>query len=214
MTEPVLKNAEEQELYHRLSKQMRKGLKQIYKEISTATSDSPGVPDQTGQLFHEASAQLAEVVAATQTATESIMDIVERHMDYQAESQGLIAAVRTGTATPEQLDRLEHMNTALGADLTNIMTALSFQDLTGQRIKKVVYALDKIESTVIELYVSSGLILEGRELDPQKDIAALEQEAQKAVENLKQGKSELKGPSTDGVSQDNIDAMLAQLGMD
>lgn len=215
MTEQELLPQEERELYRRLSKQMRKGLKQIYKEISTATSaEAAAVPDETGQLFHEASAQLAEVIESTRTATDSIMDVVELHMDYQAEAQGIIEALRGGTATPEQIDRLAHINGALGDGLTNIMTTLSFQDLTGQRIKKVVYALDKIESTVVELYVSSGLIIEGREHSPHKTIEALEQEAQDAVANLKQNKkSELKGP-TNGVTQDNIDAMLAQLGMD
>ena len=214
MTEPVLHSMEEKELFQRLSKEMRKGLKQIYKEISTAAAATPGVQIQTDQLFHEASAQLAEVIASTQNATESIMDIVEVHMDFQAEAADIIAAVRAGNATPQQMERLAQINNTLGNDLTNIMTTLSFQDLTGQRIKKVVTALDKIENTVVELYVSSGLIIQGREKDPDKDIAVLEREAQEAVEAMKQQKnSELKGP-TSGSSQADIDGLLAQLGMD
>lgn len=206
---------QEQEMYQRLSKRMRGGLKEIYKEITTAASADTLVPNQTGELFHEASAQLAEVIESTKTATDSIMDIVELHMDYQAEASEIIAAVRKGEATPDQMDRLTAINTALGDDLTNIMTTLSFQDLTGQRIKKVVFALDKIESTVVDLYVSSGLIMQGREQDPEKTIEALEREAQDAMALMKKSNkpSELKGPSKD-VSQANIDDLLAQLGMD
>lgn len=173
------------------------------------------------QLFHEASAQLSEVLNTTQLATESIMDIVESHMDRQMEAHEIIQAARQGLATPEQLERLEGINTSLGDDLTTIMTTLSFQDLTGQRIKKVVEALDKIENTVVDLYISSGLIIKGRESDPQKDIGQLEQEAQQAVQSIKGSRDSsgspfqgaLKGP-VHGVSQANIDELMAQLGMD
>lgn len=214
MSEMSLSDQQEQELYQRLSKRMRKGLKQIYKEISTAADADSLIPNHTGELFHEASSQLAEVIESTKTATDSIMDIVELHMDYQAEAGGIIEALRKGEATPEQIDRLAHVNNALSNDLTNIMTTLSFQDLTGQRIKKVVFALDKIESTVVELYVSSGLIMQAREKDPSKGLDTLEQEVQDVMANMKQNKSsELKGPSA-GASQANIDDLLAQLGMD
>lgn len=205
---------QEQEMYQRLSKRMRGGLKEIYKEITTAASADTLVPNQTGELFHEASAQLAEVIESTKTATDSIMDIVELHMDLQAEASEIMTAMRKGEATPEHMDRLECINTTLGNDLTNIMTTLSFQDLTGQRIKKVVFALDKIESTVVDLYVSSGLIMQGREQDPEKALETLEREAHEAVALMKKNKpSELKGPNKD-VSQANIDDLLAQLGMD
>lgn len=206
----------ESDLYKRLSRDMRQGLKRIYKEIYAASVQEASVQQcETDQLFHEASAQLSEVLATTESATVSIMDIVERHLDMQMEAADIIAAARTGTATPDKFERLAEINTCLGDDLTNIMTTLSFQDLTGQRIKKVVGALHKIESTVVELYVSSGLILKGRENDPQKDIKVLEQEAQQAVKDFREfrGKSELKGPGG-GISQNAIDDLMAQLGMD
>ncbi len=206
----------ESDLYKRLSRDMRQGLKRIYKEIYVASVQEANVQQtETDQLFHEASAQLSEVLATTESATVSIMDIVERHLDMQMEAADIIAAARAGTATPDKFERLAEINTSLGDDLTNIMTTLSFQDLTGQRIKKVVGALHKIENTVVELYVSSGLILKGRENDPQKDIKVLEEEAQQAVKDFREcrGKSELKGPGG-GISQNAIDDLMAQLGMD
>lgn len=96
------------------------------------------------------------------------------------------------------------------------MTALSFQDITGQRIKRVVAALNKIENSVVELYVASGLIMDGAEKNPDKDALALQSEARKAVEDFRQNRkvaSTLKGPDKDSVSQGAIDDLLAQLGM-
>lgn len=202
-----------QEIYSRLSKRMRRGLKQIYKEIGAASQNDDGSPARTDQLFHEASAQLSEVLRATQNAAERILDIVEQHMESQIEARDIIDAARRGAATPEQFDRLTDINRTLGDDLAGILTALSFQDLTGQRIKKVVEALDKIERVVVEMYVSSGLIIEESEKSPQKGFEQLELEAREAAHNIRKGRgSALKGPTTDA-TQGNIDELLAQLGV-
>ena len=203
---------DEPAVYKQLSTEMRQGLKDIYQQISTASSDQATPVPDTDALFHEASDQLGEVLKATETA----MEIVEKHLDLQAESAELLAAVREGAATESQKLRLSEINNQLGDDLTSLLTTLSFQDITGQRIKRVVAALNKIESSVVELYVSSGLIMEGAEKDPAKDAQALQDEARKAVEDFRQNRkvsSELKGPGKDGVSQGAIDDMLAQLGM-
>ena len=207
---------DEPAVYKQLSTEMRQGLKDIYQQISTASSDQATPVPDTDALFHEASDQLGEVLKATETATMSIMEIVEKHLDLQAESAELLAAVREGAATESQKLRLSEINNQLGDDLTSLLTTLSFQDITGPRITRVVAALNKIESSVVELYVSSGLIMEGAEKDPAKDAQALQDEARKAVEDFRQNRkvsSELKGPGKDGVSQGAIDDMLAQLGM-
>lgn len=203
-------------VYKLLSTDMRQGLKNIYQQISTASEDQIAPAPETDALFHEASDQLGEVLKATETATMNIMEIVEKHLDLQAESAELLAAVRENTATPGQTARLEEINGQLGDDLTSLLTTLSFQDITGQRIKRVVTALNKIEDSVVELYVSSGLIMDGAEKNPHKDAQALQSEAQKAVEDFRQNRkaaSTLKGPDKDSVSQSAIDDMLAQLGM-
>lgn len=203
--------SDDTELFRRLNTEMRRGLQKIHKEITNAALPSA---EKTDALFQEASTQLTEVIATTQQATETIMDIVERHMDAQMNAADTLEALRQGTASPEAVDSLAEWNTSLGDDLTNLMTALSFQDLTGQRIKKVVEALGKIEETVVELYVFSGVVLQGNEVDPQKGVDQLEAEAHDAVEQVKAvRRSTLKGPTNDA-SQAQIDSLLKQMGMD
>ena len=84
---------------------------------------------------------------------------------------------------------------------------------TGQRIKRVVSALSQIESMVVELYVSSGLLLDAADKNPTKNVDELHDEARQAVKEFNQGRGELKGPDKAGVSQGAIDDMLSQLGL-
>lgn len=211
----------EQGVYRQLSADMRKGLKDIYRQISTVSNDTAIDGRKTDALFTEASDQLDEVVRTTESAAMSIMEIVEKHLDQQIESSAIISRIRGGSASAQDLERLTEINDSLGADLTSVLTTLSFQDITGQRIKRVVSALNAIEDSVVQLYISSGLIMDGAEKDPQKDSGTLQAEAQKAVDEFrenrlasaKSGTSELKGPDKNACSQTAIDDMLAQLGL-
>ena len=96
---------------------------------------------------------------------------------------------------------------ALRADVEALgMTTLSFQDLTGQRIKRIIEAIKKVEAIVFDLYLSTGIQLKARAEAPDRAIAELEAEAKEKV-------SALKGPQTK-VKQGDVDDLLAQLGLD
>jgi chemotaxis protein CheZ len=148
------------------------------------------------------------------------MELVEKQLTLQEESAMLLRELAAGKGGKEaktrRVDRLSQINDALATDLTSILTALSFQDLTGQRIRKVVHALKGIEHSVVELYISSGLTMKRAETDPQQDAQELEADVRKAVEGFRSSRSDasaLKGPDSKGASQGDIDDMLAQLGL-
>lgn len=204
----------ESEFYRRISDDMRGGLQTIYREIASASepgaSDTPdGVQpverEDANRLFNEASRQLDEILVTTQEATESIMDVVEVQIERQKEVAVLLEAVRAGAGVERALERIVRINAELGEGLVEILTTLGFQDLTGQRIKKIIEALRTIESTVVELYLSTGLLIRAREETPEKDISQIEAETRQVV-------SKLKGPQR-GSSQENVDDLLAQLGL-
>ncbi|MDO5483375.1 MAG: protein phosphatase CheZ [Desulfovibrionaceae bacterium] len=203
-------------VFKQLSTDIREGLRDIYQQISTASTGQGMPPSDADALFLEASDELDEVVKTTETAAMNIMEVVEKHLDLQEESSRLIQALRDGGDTAGHLERLAYINRQLGDDLTSLLTALCFQDITGQRIKHVVRTLNVIKDSVIELYVSSGLMMEAAEKDPEKDAKTLKAEANKAVEDFRQSRqetSDLKGPAKNGISQGAIDDMLAQLGL-
>lgn len=200
----------ESEFYRRISDDMRNGLQSIYKEISEATkpenSSAVITQQRADKLFSEASQQLDEILHTIEKATEEIMDIVEKHIDLQNRASEHLNGLRKTRRSNPAIHELITINDELGENLINIMTTLSFQDLTGQRIKKIIGALKKIETTVFDLYMSTGLIIKAREEAPDKDLDELARETKQKV-------SELKGPVSD-VSQDNIDDLLAQLGLE
>lgn len=199
------------EFYRRLSDEMRQGLQSIYKELSAARKeDAPqdGLVQeklQADQLFHEAADQLDKILSTTEQATGEIMDIVEKHQDIQAKSNAILHSLKSGGVTKEQLGELRAMSDTLNEDLIRIMTTLSFQDLTGQRIKRIIEAIKKVEGIVLDLYLSTGLELKAREQAPDKDLDEIQAEAKRTM-------SELKGPQV-GVGQGAVDDLLAQLGM-
>jgi chemotaxis protein CheZ len=87
----------------------------------------------------------------------------------------------------------------------SIMTILSFQDLTGQRIKRIVEALRKVEGIVLDLVLSTGLVLKAREEEPDRELSELREESRKKIMTLR-------GPQG-GVSQSDVDDLLANLGL-
>ncbi|UJX40644.1 protein phosphatase CheZ [Desulfovibrio sp. JY] len=200
----------ESEFHQRLNEEMRQGLQDIYKEINQAakTEGEAHADDrqQADQLFQEAAQQLDKILETTETATTEIMDIVEKHLDLQADAAGLLGTMQNGVADPEAVEKLRAGNAALGEDLMRIMTTLSFQDLTGQRIKRIITAIKKVEQIVLDLYLSTGIQLKARAEAPDKTISELQAEAKQKV-------SELKGPQTK-VQQGAVDDLLAQLGLD
>ena len=204
-------------IYKQLSTDMREGLKDIYHQISSV-SDDDGVSDaqEHHALFLEATSQLDEVLKSTEEAASNMLGIIEKCEIDQEEIANILNQLREDGVSKAKLARLEALNKQFGEDLVNLTLQMSFQDLTGQRIKRVVSALNKIEDRVVKLYITSGLIMEGAENDPKKDPTELKAEAAKAVEDFKNQRiksSELKGPDKNGISQSAIDDMLAQLGM-
>ncbi len=81
--------------------------------------------------------ELDAVIAETAAATGNIMDACERLQSHVS-------------AAPESL------RTAVEADVTAIFEACSFQDITGQRISKVVKALKNIEGKVSDILSALG----------------------------------------------------------
>ena len=207
--------------YQRISNDMQDGLKRIYKEISTI-SDSPGNTVsvdkvKTESLFHEASEQLSEVLKQTEKAAIAIMEVVEQDIVLQEEATTLLTKLNSShiNIDPDFI-RLKEIIHLFGEHLSSVMLSLSFQDLTGQRIKRAVSALKEIEKTVVELYLSAGLLMQARDKNPNKSIDEIEADTRQQVLALKDIQiigSELKGP-TSGVAQKDIDELMAKLGMD
>ncbi|MDG5494381.1 MULTISPECIES: protein phosphatase CheZ [Azospirillaceae] len=136
--------------------------------------------------FQEASEQLGAVVRATEEATNQIMASTE-------EIEDIVNEVRAQLPDGYQSSRLKDLN-----DLTlRIFEACNFQDLTGQRITKVVQALAFIEQRI------EGMI----SVWNQKELEALPMPPNLARQDAG---LDLHGPAgeKEKVSQADIDALF------
>lgn len=110
------------------SDQLRARILETKKEIAALRH-----PRATDDRLIAAVAELDAIVKATEDATDRILSAVETVQDSLTKLQGEAAA-----------DALEKAGDAL----TGIFEACTFQDITGQRISKVVQTLDFIEERV------------------------------------------------------------------
>lgn len=131
--------------------------------------------------------ELEAIVGATEQATNQIFEAVEG-----------IEEIAAGLDEETAQKVTDHV--------TNVYEACSFQDITGQRITKVVTALQQIEGKVDTLLAAFGeeaVQHQAERKAPQDKAPATSEETDKALMN---------GPASPGeetVSQDDIDALLA-----
>ena len=135
-------------------------------------------PGRGAPLFSSTTDELEEIVTETARAANRIMDAAE--------------AIETVAATAEPAAAA-----ALTEAVTNIYEASSFQDITGQRIAKVVRALQSLEEKLGSLV--GAVVPPGGEATP-----AEEPEGDAAL---------LNGPQLETIanSQTDIDALFASL---
>lgn len=201
----------EGEFYRRVNEDLQGGLKEIYqevkaarggKEIKTITADID--PEE---LFSETSDQLDAVLQTTEKAAVDIIDIVENLQDLQGSVAKIVKGFESGGVTKADREKLKEINDTLGNDLSTIMVTLSFQDLTGQRIKIIINSIRQVEKIVREVMLSTGLMIQQREAEPEKDFDTLSEDAKTKAT------SKLSGPA-EKTNQGDVDDLLSSLGLD
>ena len=152
----------------------------------------------------QATAHLLDLNKMTEEGTLEVMRLTEIIQENRARAVKELAAV---ISTLEAVDcttlaaRLEKTAAELAQDdkhLMDIMTALSFQDLVAQRVKKLVTIVEDVQCKLVELVVVFGLKQEGAESQTQG----------KAGEMLRQ----LEASKSTAIKQDLADELLSEFG--
>ncbi len=151
-------------------------------EDARAEMRQAGASDIKGKHIPTATDELDEVVKATAEATGTIMDACD------------VIQEKAGAAGGENGD-------AIGAEVMKIYEACSFQDITGQRITKVVTSLKAIEEKVDNLMAVLGGASSGAA------ASAVSEDARTGDEAL------LNGPQMpdQAMGQEDIDDLLSEL---
>jgi chemotaxis protein CheZ len=167
---------------------LRGEFRKISERIDQAKLEIASIVQQEGmtspQHIGHATDQLDAVIKATEEATNSIMDAADK----------IQQAVD---------DNAPDMREVVSNEVAQIFMACNFQDITGQRITKVLTTLEYIDTkvhSILSLFgeVSEEDILKAAENNPSTDA--------RPDAHL------LEGPQLNATSQDDIDALFASIG--
>jgi len=130
--------------------------------------------------------QLDAIVEATESATNTIMEAVERNDD-------IVEKIRGKVSDPDVSALLDQINNNSG----DVFQACSFQDITGQRVSKVAKSIIYVEERVDSL-----INVMGRDVIESTEV--LQESTKTEDEKL------LDGPQLEGkgLSQDDIDSLF------
>lgn len=118
------------------------------------------------EKFPEASNQLSAVTGELENAANVIMTILEGLMNEQERADSLLKklsewAAGSGAAGSGAgialISDLQAINVKTRSDMMDIFANMSFQDLTGQKLKKVIGSLAVVEKKLLEMALSFGL---------------------------------------------------------
>lgn len=170
--------------YEELSRQVV----QLYAYMERIKSEIAAVkhPNAPADHFNKVADQLNAIVQATEDATNTIMEATEA-------TSAIAEALKGDVSASEKAKSLDEII----AHANRVFEACTFQDITGQRISKIVTTMNLLEGTLNSLVVIIG----------KEGIAALPVKTEKP----KDGEAPLDGPALEGeasVSQADIDALF------
>lgn len=183
----------------------------------------PEITDIATKYIPQTTDQLESIIETTETAANKIMDNLENMQGQTEKIEEIIAYLKKGEIRlpggekvcldSKTIDAIHPLINYMESDAQNTMSLvsdsfiqMSFQDLTGQRIKKIMTLVHQMEGKLKDMIIAFGIKLSEHEKNP--DIT--KEELQKAVEEKV---IELAGPqkSGHGLDQGDIDDLLASL---
>lgn len=188
---------------HKLYEELGDLARFVENAMKAISSAGPQLVSSSQQL-PTASTHLSDLNKMTEEGTLEVMRLTEliqdEHSQIGKELRAIIEVLQTMDCT-KLAERLANVNTLVsqeGKYLTEIMTALSFQDLVAQRVKKLVSILDEVQHKLMELVVVFGLQENGQKV-------VMEGTAGDLLKQLEESK-------TTAMKQKVADDILAQFG--
>ncbi len=213
--------------FKNLSSDMTGGLKELALLIINFRRDlrsriCPEITDLAVNQIPEAADQLEGIIETTEVAANKIMDNLDS-MQGQTDQMGLILkSLKNGDLDlsgdkacldPQTVEAITPLIKYMQSDIqkhdsliSDSFIQMSFQDLTGQRIKRIMTLVTHMEQRLKELIISFGIQLTEHEKNPHISEAELQQ-------TIKDKVTELSGPQRagQGLDQSGIDDLLMNL---
>ena len=152
MSQGDFKHEIKEELYGQLGDIAR----YINATIKNMQSVEPSIAHVSDKI-PQASVQLSEISKATEEATHNVMTQVEKVLDNHDLIIHHTESAERGNDIPNSLTEVRNVVSENREILLDIITGLSFQDLTGQKIKMIVGLIEDVEKRLLQLIVTFGL---------------------------------------------------------
>ncbi len=182
----------------------------IFKEVGMITrklhdsinefknSIDSGLDRLTTESVPNAVDKLQFVMSRTEEAANKTMSIVERYFEEADDFSGHIKSL---SGPEESLNYLKTFKEAMDNDLTDILTAQQFQDITGQTIKKVIALVNTVEVELVGLISNHGMPLKVEHAEKQNNEELKQEEDQWASEK-----------PHEKVTQSDVESLLNDFG--
>jgi len=187
----------------------------------------PEITDIAIKYIPQATDQLVDIIDATEKAANKIMDNLDSMQEDIERMEKILSSLKEGKVmVPEGkndmveiridgqtiktisplIDYIESSRKKYMSLISDSFVQMSFQDLTGQRIKRTMNLVSQMEEKIKTMVISFGIKL--TEIEKNPDIS--KKELQRAVEEKV---IELTGPQKEGqgLDQSGIDELLANI---
>jgi chemotaxis regulatin CheY-phosphate phosphatase CheZ len=219
----MIQKLKEGEFFELLTMEFSGRIKEVAKELISFRKDiqeriEPDIVEIASRDIPEASNQLEGINETLEESTMKIMDINEEMMEMASDQANILESLIPGDGKMEEgnVQTLEEATEMLAGqvqvlkDIGNMsmqmLEPLSFQDLVGQRIQRIIKLVRSMEIRIEELIVSFGIKLQKHKEDPTRSYEDLKKDVDIYM-------TELKGPQRggEGLDQAGIDDLLADL---
>jgi len=142
--------------------------------------------------------KLQFVMAKTEDAANRTMEIAERYFEESDDFSKHIVHI---SGDEESVAYLKSFKESLDNDMTQLITAQQYQDITGQTIKKVIDLVNSVEVELVRLIAKFGMPLN-------VDIAEIVTSAAPEIDNA----AETNAQGNEKISQSDVESMLNDFG--
>lgn len=160
---------------------------------------------QLVRLIDQNVAALKELQSKLKNSSATGASNEDGSMVKQEDHQKLIAAIE---ATDAQIKKII-------TNISRILESLSFQDLSGQQIKKILSVLSSVQVQLLSMLVTFGVKLKKKEAYAGLEDGAADDLASQELDRMKEQISEEWDEGEEGegpLNQDAVDNLLAELG--
>lgn len=138
---------------------------------------SPSITVAGSKEIPTASAQLSKLVETIDEAANKLLDLTEEVVGHSDRMNSLVNELKreieknpnASQAAKGILMEMDITNKAAKDDFLEILASLSFQDFTGQKMRKVMHTLEEVEKRLLEFILLFGIKLDGDEEELKKE---------------------------------------------